>query len=66
LIEVAEMCSGSEAGSYLRLKDFVYDSTLGLRVIKRKQKSCGIVMTQLERGRFGIHAYLAHKKHPPP
>jgi len=27
------MCSGSEAGSYLRLIDFVYHSTLGLRVI---------------------------------
>ena len=29
----AEICSGSEAGSYLRLTDFVYHSTLGLRVI---------------------------------
>ena len=28
------MCSGSEAGSYLRLIDFVYHSTLGLRVMK--------------------------------
>jgi len=34
----AEMCSGSEAGSYLRLIDFVYHSTLGLRVIKKKKK----------------------------
>ena len=32
------MCSGSEAGSYLRLIDFVYDSTLGLRVRKKKKK----------------------------
>ena len=32
-----EMCSGSEAGSYLRRIDFVYHSTLGLRVIKKKQ-----------------------------
>ena len=32
-----EMCSGSEAGSYLRLIDFVYHSTLGLRVIKKKK-----------------------------
>jgi len=32
-----EMCSGSEAGSYLRLIDFVYHSTLGLRVIKKKR-----------------------------
>ena len=34
-----EMCSGSEAGSYLRLIDFVYHSTLGLRVIKKKNLS---------------------------
>ena len=33
-----EMCSGSEAGSYLRLIDFAYHSTLGLRVIKKKKK----------------------------
>jgi len=31
------MCSGSEAGSYLRLIDFVYHSTLGLGVIKKKK-----------------------------
>jgi len=32
------MCSGSEAGSYLRLIDFVlYHSTLSLRVIKKKE-----------------------------
>ena len=31
-----EMCSGSEAGSYLRLIDFLYHPTLGLRVIKKK------------------------------
>jgi len=33
-----EMCSVSEAGSYLRLIDFVYHSTLGLRVMKKKQR----------------------------
>jgi len=32
------MCSGSEAGSYLRLIDFVYHSTLGLRVIQKKKR----------------------------
>jgi len=32
------MCSGPEAGSYLRLIDFVYDSTLGLRVIKKESR----------------------------
>ena len=35
-----EMCSGSVAGSYLRLIDFVYHSTLSLREIKKKTK-CG-------------------------
>ena len=33
-----EMCSGSEAGSYLRLIDVVYHSTLGLRVRKKSEK----------------------------
>jgi len=33
-----EMCIGTEAGSYLRLIDFVYHSTLGLGVIKKKKK----------------------------
>jgi len=32
------MRSGSEAGSYLRLIDFVYHSTLGLRVIKKRRR----------------------------
>jgi len=32
-------CSGSEAGSYLRLIDFVYHSTIGLRVIKKKRRT---------------------------
>ena len=32
-----EMCSGSEEGSYARLIDCVYHSTLGLRVIKRQR-----------------------------
>ena len=35
----AEMCSGSEAGSYLRLIDLVYHSTLGLSVTKKKRRS---------------------------
>jgi len=38
---LAEMCSGSEAGSYLRLIDFVYHSTLGLRVIKTREEGTG-------------------------
>jgi len=32
-----EMCSGSETGLYSRRIDFVYHSTLGLRVIKKKK-----------------------------
>jgi len=37
-IYFTEMCSGSEAGSYLRLVDFVCHSTLGLGEIKKKKK----------------------------
>ena len=33
-----EMCSGSEVGSYLKLIDFLHHSTLGLRVIKKKDR----------------------------
>ena len=33
------LCSGAEAGSNLRLIDFVYHSTLGLRVTKKKKKT---------------------------
>jgi len=33
------MCSGSEAGSYLSLIDYVYHSTLCLRVMKKKKSS---------------------------
>ena len=36
-------CSGSEAGSYLRLIDFVYHSTLGLRAIKKKREVVSFV-----------------------
>jgi len=33
-----DMCSSSEAGSYLRLIDFGYHLILGMRVIKKKKK----------------------------
>jgi len=33
-----DVCSGSEAGSYLRLIDFVHHSTLGLGVIQKQKK----------------------------
>ena len=38
---MAEMCSGSEAGSYLRRIDFVYRSTLDLRVITTPESQKG-------------------------
>ena len=38
-VRASEMCSGSEAVSYLRRIDFVYHSTLGLRVIKKRRAS---------------------------
>ena len=34
---LTEMCSGSDAGSYLRLI-LLYHSTLGLRVIKKRRE----------------------------
>jgi len=34
-------CSGSEAGSYLMLTDFVHHSTLRWRVIKKKKRGVG-------------------------
>jgi len=50
------MCSGSEAGSYLRLIDFVYYSTLSLRVIekKRMEASAGAGMVQATQFKPGL------------
>jgi len=45
---------GSEAGSYLRLIDFVYHSPLGVRVIKKKKK-CRIWKTGAAPHRFNFH-----------
>jgi len=61
---------GSEAGSYLRLIDFVYHSTLGLRVIK-KNKGGGdaafcLSAWRLEVGDWRSKGPLAHKKMRPP
>jgi len=38
------MCSGSEAGSYLRHIGFVYHSTLGLRVIQKKKNKLALLL----------------------
>ena len=51
------MCSGSEAGSYLRLIDFVYHSTVGLRVIKKKKVLC-----PADNPDGSLQRYLAYKK----
>jgi len=37
-MELTQQCSGSEAGSYLRLIEFVYHPTLDLRVKKKKKR----------------------------
>ena len=41
---LTKKCSGSEVGSYIRSIDCVYPSTLGLRVIK-KREVCDMPMT---------------------
>ena len=72
------MCSGSEAGSYARLIYFVYHSTPGLRVIKKKVR--GVPAVAITRNMSPtpnvrsfadcvtpcVQGYLAHKKMPPP
>ena len=49
-----EMCSGSEAGSYLRLIDFVYHSALGLIQIKKKKFRAPAPERERERGCLGF------------
>ena len=54
-----ETCSGSDAGSYLRLIDFVYHSTLGLRVIKKeKYRRRALDCCQPARGQERYGGYL--------
>jgi len=48
------MCSGSKAGSYFRLIDFVSHSTLGLRVIKKKKKYQGSKLVDVVRDELHI------------
>jgi len=58
------MCSGSEAGWYLRLIDFVYHSTLGLRVIKKKEENLELVPDGPEVGVRRADRHLAWIKSP--
>jgi len=59
------MCSGPEAGSYLRLIDFVYHSTLGVGVIKKRRRRFLDApgrqkdrKTERQKGRQGGGSYL--------
>ena len=66
-----EMCSGSEAGSYSRLIDFVYHSTIGLRVIKKKKiielRNLSLnTAKDCQPEQPAVQGCLAHKKLPPP
>jgi len=54
---ITEMCSGSEAGSYLRPIDFVYHSTLGLKVIKKKKKKNDMVHVKVWEMRVGFERW---------
>ena len=60
-----ETCSGSEAGSYIRLKDFVYHSTLGLRVIQRHTSAKSGAEESLVSPKHGnqIHRDFVFKAH---
>jgi len=56
------MCSGSGAGSYVRLIDFVYHSTLGLSVIKKKKSDVvpGLksLLADLLNGEMSVYIYI--------
>ena len=60
-----EMCSGFEAGSCLRLIDFVYHSTLGLRVIKKQKKLAPEHVRDLLLGHAGTGVPRLQENAPP-
>ena len=47
-VTLSEMCSGSEAGSYLRFIDFVYHATLGVRVIQKEKTNLPAAAASVE------------------
>ena len=53
------MCSGSEAGSYVRLIDLVCHSTLGLRVKKKEEikDRAAVLEGLLERESYVLTTY---------
>jgi len=56
--------SGSEARSYLRLLDFVYHSTLGLRVIRKTKKSGALARCSMRLAGFLDRAALIRQTRP--
>ena len=48
------LSSGSEAGSYVWLIDFVYHSTLGLRVIKKRRRMLSMPLLEAGARAFSI------------
>ena len=68
--DFTEMCSASKAGSYLRLIDFEFYSTIGLRVIQKKSRRIGNESGMIELEGINRLAHkkqrLAHKKQRPP
>ena len=58
-----EMCNGFEAGSYLRLTDFAYHSSLGMRVIKKKRRERAHVPDIRLRGKGNSNSHGARSVH---
>jgi len=59
-----EMCSGSEAGSYLRHIYFVYHSTLGLRVIQKNNKWAPLDLSVLHSTPYsGFRIFWPHEQY---
>ena len=60
------MCSGSEAGSFLRLIGFVHHSTLGLRVIKKKNNNHSIHIPIVQRSKIMEDEVVGASNNPEP
>ena len=61
---IRNMRSGFEAGSYSRLIDFVYHSTLGLKVITKKKRIRNIVRQSCPASGQGRGHFLARLATP--
>ena len=69
-------CCGSEAGSYLRLTDFVYHSSLGWKVMKQSRRRCSrrwdtmwcpaVALSSLRKGHHLHHELYHSLLHRPP